>query len=106
MTKTTGTRPVRKSKTEIGIETHGQYPIHRGEDNHSLATVEIGKDIIVIGLSTYEGKASLDVRKYFLTPNKEWFPTKQGIRIPAEHVGEVLDVILAQRDVVMQLLGQ
>jgi hypothetical protein len=90
----------------IGVEQHGGLPLHRGEDNHALATVEVGKDIIVVGLSTFEGKAALDVRKYFLTPNKEWFPTKQGIRIPAEAAGEVLDAIIAQRDMVMQLLGQ
>lgn len=99
----------RKPKTpRVGIDAFGGYKIKSGEDNHALGAVEMGKDLIVVGISTWEGKPSIDIRKYFLTPGPEeiWHPTKQGIRIPSNHVGEILDFIHGHRDLVLQLLGE
>ncbi len=40
----------------------------------------------------YQGKTSCDVREYFHPPDKnEWLPTKKGISIPVELVGQAVD---------------
>lgn len=101
---------MKKTKKEkpIGIDSFGGYRLKSGEDNHYVGAVEMGKDIVVIGISTYEGKLSIDLRKFFLTPGPHeiWHPTKQGIRIPANHAGEVLDFIQSHRDQLLTLMGE
>lgn len=55
-----------------------------------LAGVPLGRDLCVISVSTYQGRKSLDVRRYYLTDDDEWKPTSKGIRLPAPAVEDFL----------------
>lgn len=91
------TAPTSSTKLPNVTEYDGK-PIVSGEDTRPFHAHPLGRDLCVSSISTYKGKKSLDVRRYYEDENEEWRPTSKGIRIPAESVGEILLPLLEWSD--------
>lgn len=83
--KTNGQLPV--------VDRHDEKPIVSGNDTKPFHAVPLGRDICVSSISSYKGKKSLDIRRYYEDENEEWRPTSKGIRLPAESVAEIVGVL-------------
>jgi hypothetical protein len=62
----------------------------------SMEIARGSKTKIVVKRTNFKGKEYIDVRIYFLNDGGEWTPTKKGISIPVEIVGEVSAAIIAE----------
>lgn len=80
------------------ITEHDGKPIQAGTDTQPFHVVPLGRDLCVTSISTYKGKKSLDLRRYYEDENEEWRPTSKGIRIPAESVDLIMNPIFDLSD--------
>lgn len=48
---------------------------------------------IVIGLREFRGTRFIDIRSYFSPSEGEWRPTKKGVTIPIEALGELTSIV-------------
>lgn len=104
-TKTAAPKKSSKGKTAKPFEHNGTR-IALTEDATLLGTIayEKGRDIIVISVSAFNEKTSLDVRRFYMNEDTESYnPTPKGVRIPIGSALEVVDLLHDQRSLIASL---
>jgi hypothetical protein len=87
MPKSKAKGAVAKSTGIVGgeITEFDGHAFKQMDDNEIVQVTPLNKDLAVVSISKYQGKTSLDVRRFYLSADsEEWCPTSKGIRIPAD----------------------
>lgn len=70
-----------------------------------LYAFDLSRDAGVVSVATYNGKTSLDIRRFYLGDDDEWHPTSKGIKIPAEAASAFLDALHDEHNAILHLLA-
>lgn len=80
------------------ITQHDNLPIASGDGSAIYHVAELGRDILVVCTTTYKGKSSLDLRRYYLDDDQQqWRPTSKGIRVPLEEADALIEALVAMQ---------
>ena len=80
------------------IQQYDGKPIQSDETAKRLTATPAGRDLVVTSISTYQGRRSLDIRRFYLAEDDTWKPTSKGVRIPAPQVARFLDAVCPLRE--------
>lgn len=74
----------------LPVTEYAAAPIQADETSIRVSATPAGRDLVVVSVSTYQGRKALDIRRFYVADEGEWKPTSKGVRVPAPHVAEFL----------------
>jgi hypothetical protein len=109
VTKKKKQEPEKTDRAAPRLGELGGRKIVADETTHPIVAVPLGKNgtsggALVVSASTYEGRKSLDLRRYYESEDGELRPTGKGVRIPAQHVAGLLEALEEYRRDILELL--
>lgn len=81
---------------KLGLKEHEGQPFAVDDSTRILKVIEDGDELICVSISTWKGKQSLDVRRYYEQGDK-WRPGK-GLRVKSADAAEALIEVLSNLD--------
>ncbi len=48
---------------------------------------------LIIEKTEFKGRELITLRIYFLSKDEEWLPTKKGVTVKVEQIGELMDAL-------------
>lgn len=48
-----------------------------------------------IELKEFKGKVYLDIRQFFMGESGDWIPTKKGVTVPPDEIGNLIEILAA-----------
>lgn len=97
---TTAKKSTKKS-TKAGAKPKEQVPEHDGmrilgdADQRIIGKFTVGRDLLVMRVSSWKGKKSLDIRRFYDNGKEEWAPSPKGVSVPSESLAEFMDALSA-----------
>jgi hypothetical protein len=86
------------AKTMPVITQHDNLPIASGDGSAVYHVSELGRDILVVCITSYKGKSSLDLRRYYMDDDQQqWRPTSKGIRVPLEDADVLITALMSMQ---------
>ena len=76
-------------------------------ENNEIADnliAQLPDDSIFVSISDFKGRKYVDIRKYFVSDNNKWIPTKKGIALGKEQFERLLKALNDNKDEIIEAL--